>query len=69
MEDPLTELYSSWSPYIYTVNNTIVLIDPNGKWISVYGSNGTQYRYENGEMKKQNKESEWVADYYFGGDN
>ncbi|WP_412850539.1 RHS repeat-associated core domain-containing protein [Chryseobacterium sp. PMSZPI] len=29
--DPLAEKYPSWSPYVYTLNNPVRLIDPNGK--------------------------------------
>jgi len=29
--DPLAELYYSWSPYIYTLNNPVKYIDPDGK--------------------------------------
>ncbi|MCY1636750.1 hypothetical protein, partial [Marinifilum sp. D737] len=34
--DPLSEEYSSWSPYNYTMNNPIKYIDPNGMYASPY---------------------------------
>ncbi len=33
--DPLSEKYSKWSPYNYTMNNPIKYIDPNGKDIII----------------------------------
>ncbi|MGD0338056.1 MAG: RHS repeat-associated core domain-containing protein [Bacteroidota bacterium] len=30
--DPLREKYFNWSPYIYSLDNPINSIDPNGKW-------------------------------------
>jgi RHS repeat-associated protein len=30
--DPLCELYYSWSPYAYCMDNPVKLIDPNGLW-------------------------------------
>jgi len=29
--DPLSEEYSSWSPYNYVMNNPIILVDPDGR--------------------------------------
>ena len=31
--DPLAELYPSWSPYVYTLNNPINYTDPDGRWV------------------------------------
>lgn len=34
--DPLSEEYSSWSPYNYTMNNPILFIDPDGRYVDWY---------------------------------
>lgn len=37
--DPLSEEYSSWSPYNYAVNNPVYFLDPNGLWVDDYQLN------------------------------
>jgi RHS repeat-associated protein len=34
--DPLSEEYSSWSPYNYTMNNPILFVDPDGRYVDWY---------------------------------
>ena len=48
--DPLSDKYPSLSPYCYSANNPVVLVDPNGMWIDDY------YIHANGsiEVKKTN---------------
>ncbi|MCY1636748.1 JAB-like toxin 1 domain-containing protein, partial [Marinifilum sp. D737] len=41
--DPLSEEYSSWSPYNYTMNNPIKFIDPNGMYVDNYGIDENGY--------------------------
>jgi len=41
--DPMAKKYPNWSPYCYTLNNPILLIDPNGEYV-------TKYKDENGRI-------------------
>jgi len=34
--DPLSEEYSSWSPYNYVMNNPVIFIDPDGRSVDWY---------------------------------
>ena len=34
--DPMSDKYPSLSPYCYSANNPVVLVDPNGMWIDDY---------------------------------
>ena len=43
--DSRAEIYSDFSPYNYVANNPLILIDPNGKEITIYYT----YTDENGE--------------------
>ncbi len=39
--DPLAHKYPSLSPYVFTGNNPIMLVDPDGRWVDDYfGKNG-----------------------------
>jgi RHS repeat-associated protein len=38
--DPLAAKYAEISPYVYTINNPILLIDPNGKEVVLYNEKG-----------------------------
>jgi len=33
--DPLSDSYTSYSPYNYTLNNPIKFFDPNGMWVDI----------------------------------
>jgi RHS repeat-associated protein len=48
--DPLSEKYSSLSPYNFVANNPVLLVDPDGReiWIS-YGDN-QRVKYDNGKL-------------------
>ena len=49
--DPLAEKYAGWSPYCYTLNNPVLLIDPDGRaadWIFDQQADGS-YKKREGE--------------------
>lgn len=39
--DPLSDFYTSYSPYNYTLNNPIKFIDPNGMCVDIPGVGST----------------------------
>uniref|UniRef100_UPI003566E705 RHS repeat domain-containing protein n=1 Tax=Mariniphaga sediminis TaxID=1628158 RepID=UPI003566E705 len=45
--DPMAEVYDSYSPYAYVMNNPIKLIDPNGMWSETFTGAAAQdlFRY------------------------
>ncbi|MGB4666017.1 MAG: RHS repeat-associated core domain-containing protein [Bacteroidales bacterium] len=55
--DPMSDKYPSLSPYCYTANNPVVLVDPNGANISEFDENGNYLG-----TKKDN----WFHNTFFG---
>lgn len=55
-QDALSEMYYTYSPYNYVVNNPIKFIDPTGMWIDITDGD-TTYRYNNGKLYTQNTET------------
>ena len=55
--DPLTEEYSSWSPYNYTMDNPIKYVDPDGE--KIVDANGNEVVLE------KDKEGNFTGNYEF----
>ncbi|MDI9576486.1 MAG: RHS repeat-associated core domain-containing protein, partial [Bacteroidota bacterium] len=55
--DPMSDKYPSLSPYCYTADNPVVLVDPNGTSISEFDENGNYLG-----TKKDN----WFHNTFFG---
>jgi hypothetical protein len=54
--DKYSDAYFHITPYQYTANNPVKLIDINGEYIWIY-ENGNKYKYINGKVYSQNKET------------
>src|SRR5690625_6435600 len=54
--DKFSDSYYNITQYQYTANNPVRLIDVNGEYIWIY-ENGNKYKYENGQLYSQNKET------------
>jgi hypothetical protein len=46
--DPLAHKYPNLSPYAFTGNNPVMLVDPDGRKIWIVGEDGTRIEYEAG---------------------
>ncbi|MGG7468178.1 DUF6443 domain-containing protein [Chryseobacterium arthrosphaerae] len=59
VQDPLSEMYYSFTPYNYVANNPTKYIDPTGMWISIMDGE-TTYRFDNGRLYTQDaKTKKW----------
>jgi len=57
--DPMSDKYSSLSPYCYTADNPVVLVDPNGMWIDEFNLDTNT-----GEIIKISNKGGDKIDYY-----
>ena len=60
--DPMAEDYHGVSPYAYCLGNQISIIDPNGRWITLY-YNGHEYRYQDGQFLQYQTEGNNAGSY------
>lgn len=63
--DPLTEITKNWSPYVYTNNNPVKFIDPNGMMTSSSGSEESREEYF-ARMKAEDRAVQAQMDQQFG---
>jgi len=54
--DPMSDKYPSLSPYCYSANNPVMIIDPNGDSIWINGNNGEKFLYTPGQEYKGSDE-------------
>ena len=54
MTDPMSEIYYSWSPFNYALNNPLWFIDPNGMWVGDFYDQKGNYLGTDGIEDKKN---------------
>jgi len=52
--DPMSEIYYSWSPFNYALNNPLWFIDPNGMWVGDFYDQKGNYLGTDGIEDKKN---------------
>jgi RHS repeat-associated protein len=50
--DPLAGMYAGWSPYHYTLDNPILFIDPDGRYIDLGGLSESERKAYNARIDK-----------------